>query len=110
MSLQKLNAFGDLCIGHLTRVAEHDTARALDLIVEEFTEILHVHLALVGVNHRRKSAKNCTLSVRALNRLYNVGKLTDARRLDKNSVRIIFFYYLLKRFRKVTDERATDTP
>ena len=33
------------------RAAEHDGSGVLDLVVEEFAEILHVHLALVGVHN-----------------------------------------------------------
>ena len=108
MSLQKLDALRNLRIGHFSRMAEHDTTRALNLIVEEFTEVLHVHLALIGVNYCRKSAKHRTFGVCTLDCLDNVGKLTDARRLDKNSVGSIFGDNLLECLRKIAYKRATD--
>ena len=107
--LDKLNAFCDLGIGHFARVAKHDAACVFYLIVKEFTEVLHVHLALVSVNNGGKATKHSTLGIRTLNRLDNVGKLTYARGLDKDSVGCIFDYYLFKCLGKVTYKRAADT-
>ena len=109
MGLDKLNAFCNFCICHLTRVAKHDTTRIFYLVIEKFTEILHVHLALIGVNDGGKTAKHCTLCICTLDRLDNVGKLTDARGLDKNSVGRIFVYNLFESLGKIAYERATDT-
>ena len=90
-------------------MAEHYTTCAFNLIVEKLAKILHVHLALISINDRCKSAKHRALGIRALNRLYNVGKLANARRLNKDSVRSVFRYDLLKCRRKISYERATDT-
>jgi hypothetical protein len=40
-----------LCVGGLVGVAEENATCILNLISEEFTEVLHVHLALVYVNY-----------------------------------------------------------
>ena len=109
MLLEKRNAVCDLLLGNVARVAEHDTSRVLNLIIEELTEVLHVHLALVSVNDGGKAVENCALCVCILNRFDNVGELTNARGLDKYAVGSVFVDNLLKRYRKVANKRATDT-
>ena len=90
-------------------MAKHDTTRALNLIVEKFSKVLHMHLAFISIYNGSKSAKNCPLCVCSFDRLDNVGKLTNAGGLNKNSVRGIFSNYLFKCLGKITHERATDT-
>ena len=109
MLFEKRYAICNLLIGHFSCVAEYDAACILNLIVKELAKVLHVHLALVSVNNGGESVKNCTLGVCIFNRLYNVGKLTNARRLDKDAVGSVFVNNLLESDCKVANERATDT-
>ena len=39
-------------------MAQYDTAGIFNLVVEEFTKVLHVHLALVGVDNCSKAVEN----------------------------------------------------
>ena len=109
MLLEKGYAICDLLVGHLSRVAEYDAACILNLIVKELAKVLHVHLALVSVNNGGESVKNCALGVRIFNCLYDVGKLTNARRLDKDAVGGVFVNNLLESNREVANEGAADT-
>ena len=43
---EKLKCLCDPVLAHATRVAHNDSGCILNLIVVEFTEILHIHLAL----------------------------------------------------------------
>ena len=70
--LQKLHTLVYLLVGYTLRVAKYDASGILDLVVEKFTEILHVHLALLSINNGCKSIENSTLCVCTLNCLYNV--------------------------------------
>ena len=109
MLFEKRYAICDLLIGHFSSVAEYDTACILNLIVKELAKVLHVHFALVSVNDGGKSVKNRALGVCILGSLNNVGKLTNARRLDKNAVGGVFVDNLFESNCKVANEGATDT-
>ena len=109
MLFEKRYAICNLLIGHFSCVAEYDTACILNLIVKELAKVLHVHFALVSVNDGGKSVKNRALGVCILGRLNNVGKLTNARRLDKNAVGSVFVDNLFESNCKVANEGATDT-
>ena len=109
MLSDKLN--GLLCLMRLCNVCvrENDAGCVSDLIVVEFTEVLHIHLALVHVGDGGEAIKD---SVLCLNRLYsldNVGQLSYSAGLDDNSVGVEFVKHLSERLRKITNERAADT-
>ncbi len=57
MLSEKFNCCFQFFFGNIARTAENDSACMLDLIVKEFTEILHVHLALTRINDSRKAVK-----------------------------------------------------
>ena len=44
-----------LVAAYLAGAAEYNCVGVLYLVVEELPEVLHVHLALVGVHHRGKA-------------------------------------------------------
>ncbi len=108
MFFNALYAIADLLVGNVACVAENDAPRILDLVIEKFTEILHMHLALVGVNNGGKSVKLRAVCVGILNRFDNVRKLTYTRRLDKYSVGRIFIDDLFKSLREVAYQGTTD--
>ena len=109
MLLEERYAICYLLIGHLSRMAEHDAACILKLIVKKLSKVLHVHFAFVSVNNGGESVKNCALGVRIFYRLNYVGKLANARRLDKDTVGGVFANNLLESNREVANEGATDT-
>ena len=81
----------------------------INLIVEKFTEVLHIHLALAGINDGGKAVELCVFGFYSLYGLDNVGELADTRGLNNNSVGCILLKNLSERRRKITYERATDT-
>ena len=56
-----------LCLRGMVGMAEYNTACMLDLVIEKFSEILHVHLAFVHINHNGIAVKH---SVNGINRFY----------------------------------------
>ena len=102
-SLQKL------CLARFLNVAEDYTVSVLYLVVEEFTKILHIHLAFSSINDYSIAVKLYVISFYVVNCLYNVAELSNTRGLDKHSVGRILGNNLFKRIAKVAYKRATDT-
>ena len=86
-----------LCFLSRLRMRENDAGCVLDLIAEELTEVLHIHLALVCINNGGEGVKLCLLAANGGRRLDNVGELTNARGLNNNSVGVILLENLAKR-------------
>jgi hypothetical protein len=97
-----------LCIGGLVGVAEENAACILNLIAEELTEVLHIHLALVYVNYGNRAVDLGILKLSRKHGFRNVRELTNTRGLDENAVGRIFLNYLLESLAEVSDERAAD--
>ena len=87
---------------------EDDGARVLDLVVEELAEVLHVHPALVGVDHSREAVEHQLIGLHALHRADDVAELADARGLDEDAVGMKLRQHLLQRVGKVPHEAAAD--
>jgi hypothetical protein len=105
---QHFHAGGDLLIVQILGVAEHDAAGTGDLVVEKLAEILHIHFSLLGIDHGGEAAKDSALGVRTLHRADDVGQLTDARRLDQNTVGRKITDDLGQRLAEVADKRTTN--
>jgi len=89
-------------------VAEDYARRVFNLVVKEFAKVLHVHLALLGINNCCKSIKDCALCISTLYSLDNVGELAYSGWFDKNSVGCKLIYNLGKSLGKVADKRAAN--
>ena len=82
-----LYAFSDLSVAGFICSCQNDRARALDLIDEEFAEVLHIELALGRIDNRYSAVKfHIRTFCRILNRLHYIGELTDTGGLDQNPV------------------------
>ena len=108
MLTKKGYAFGYLLFPCSLGVRKNDGRCMLDLVIIEFAEILHIHLALINVGNGGKAIKNSAVLLCSFSRTNNVRKLTNTRGLNNNSIRSVFLKHLYKRLRKVTYERATD--
>ena len=88
---------------------EQDGTRVLDLIEEEFAEVLGVHLGLLGVDNRDKAVEDDRLVLcNALHGSDDVGQLADTRGLDQNACRVVGLDDFLQCLAEVTDQRAAD--
>ena len=104
MLLYKCNALVDLILVYKLCMAKYYARGILYLIVKELTKVLHMHLTLLGVNNGCKSTEDCTLCICTPDCLYNVGELTNARGLNKDSIGSKPAYYLCKSLGKITDK------
>ena len=89
-------------------MGQDDAAGVLHLVVEELTEVLHVHLALAGVHHGGEAAQDGTFGGGTLHGADDVGELTYARGLDKDAVRSVLGQHLGQGLTEVTHQRAAD--
>ncbi len=105
---QSNNGF-QLCFVHLLRTGEDDRGCVFDLVVEEFTEILHVHLRLGAVNDSGEAVEfRLAFGIGALCCTDDIGQLADAGRFDDDAVGCIVCNNLCQCFTEVADERAAD--
>ena len=70
--LQHGDRFVDFLLGRALGVRQHDTTGVLDLVIEEFAEILHIHPAFVDVHNRCKAVQNRSLRCHILHRANDV--------------------------------------
>ena len=90
-------------------MTENDSACVFHLIVEEFSEILHIHLTFPGIYDRGKAIQLCIGKLRLAYSTDDVAKLTDTARLDQNTVRVIGAFYLTERFPEISHKATADT-
>ena len=106
---QQCYRLGNLFLGNTARVRQHDASCVFDLVIEEFTEILHIHLALFHVGNRGKAVEHNPLCGNTLHGTDNIGKLANPRGLDQNAVGRVVGEHLLQCLAEVTHQRAADT-
>ena len=91
------------CLGNVG-VREDNGGCVLNLIVEELTEVFHIHLALTCIDNGGEAVKLCSFGFNTANCTDNVGKLANTRGLDDYSVGVVLFENLCKRLGKVANE------
>ena len=74
---QKRYGFGNLFFICALRMRKNDATCVFDLVVEELTEILHIHLAFFNVCNRGKAIEENVLGIQILNRADNIRKLAN---------------------------------
>ena len=90
------------------RMAQDQAACIGDLIVEEFAEILLIHLAFFRIDDRGKAVQLHILHMQILHGADDIAQLADARRLNQNAVGVVFLQHLLERLAEISDEAAAD--
>ena len=86
MLTKKVDRLLYLGISCIRGAGEDDTGSVLYLVVIKLAKVAHIHLALIYVCDGGKCVKGSAVILCRSCRLYDVGKLTDARGLDNNSV------------------------
>ena len=107
---QHFDRLGNLLLACILRVREDDAPRVLDLIVEKFSEVFHIHLAFVRVHHGGKTVEHRAVRRRVLHGANDIRKFPNARRLDENTIGSIFFENFAERLAEVTHERTANAP
>ena len=103
---QHLHRLRNLRFVRNVRTAHDDRAGAFHLIVEEFTEITHVHFALLRIHHRRVAVQHHLRDVclDILHRHNNIRELADAGGLDQNPLRMIRLDHFTKGCAEITNQ------
>ena len=107
-TLEKLGRSHDFLGGSGVGAAHNDEVRVCDLVVEELTEVAHIHTALARVHDGDLRADLRTFHV--FNCRRDVGELADAGRLDNNAVGRVLVNNLFECLCEVAHESAADAP
>ena len=105
---QQFHAGGQLGIGNTGGVAEDNGTGVFDLVVEEFPEVLHVHLTLIHIGNRGKGTQYDFVRVNVGHSLDDIAELAYTGGFDQNPVGRIFGNHLLQGFGKVAYQTAAD--
>ena len=105
---QERYGVGDLLLGAGLGVAEDDSTCVLDLIVVELTEVLDIHLALVGVGNGSVAVQYHIVGEHGLHGADDVGELPHARGLNEDTIGSVFLYHLRQCFGEVAHQRTAD--
>ena len=89
-------------------MAQNQAAGICDLVIEKFSEVLLIHLALLGIYHCGKAVQLYVMGVDVLHGTDNVAQLADARRLNEDAVRVVGLDDLLQCLAEIADQAAAD--
>ena len=106
---QALYALIELFLRKTRRVAQNKAARVGYLVVEEFAEVLHIHLVLLRVNNRSKAVELNIVHIYVLHRSDNVAELADTGGFDKHAIGPVLTDNLFERGLEIADKAAADT-
>ena len=109
MLTEKLNCGGDLGVAHTAGVTHYDSSCVVYLIKEELAEVSYIHLALVRIANGGEAVENDILKLQPLNRLDDVGELTDSRRLDEYTLGSVLLDNLVKCLAEISYKATADT-
>ena len=89
-------------------MAQNQAAGICDLVIEKFSEVLLIHLALLGIYHCGKAVQLYVMGVDVLHGTDNVAQLADAGRFDQNAIRMILLHDLFQCLAEVAHQGAAD--
>ena len=78
----ELDALVELLLRNILRAREDDRVGGFDLVIVEFAEVLHIHLALRRVGHGHKVSERHIVGCDLAHRANHIRELTDAGRLN----------------------------
>ena len=107
--LQQGDDLVQLVLGHVLGAGEDDGAGGLDLVIEELAEVLHIHLALLGVDNGHGAAQlHGGGLVGVAHGAADVAQLAHAGGLDDDAVGVILLHHVVQRLVEVAHQRAAD--
>ena len=104
----ELDALVELLLRNILRAREDDRVGGFDLVIVEFAEVLHIHLALRRVGHGHKVSERHIVGCDLAHRANHVRELADAGRLDQDAVGRVLGDDLLECSSEIAHERAAD--
>ena len=98
-----------LFLGKLLGTAENDGLCAFDLVLVELAEILHIHFDLGCIGNSSIAVEADLSAINIHHSLDDIGKLANARGLDKDTVRAELLQHLLQSLAEITYKRTAYT-
>ena len=99
----------DLLLRCILCAGQDNRSGALDLVVVELAEVLHIHLNLLHISYRDQRSDLQIAFLRCVfDRAADIGELAHAGWLDDDVIRMKLVHDLLQGFRKITDQTAAD--
>jgi hypothetical protein len=105
---QQSLCLGDLFLGHVPCAGQNNAVGGLNLVIEEFAEILHIELGTGGVHHGGQAAQSEFLGACGLHGGHDLGELAHAGRLNDDAIRMVLLGHHVKGLAEVTGEAAAD--
>ena len=99
---------GKAPVGDAIGMRENDAARVLDLIPKKLAEVFHIHLALPCINDGCLRIQRHIVRANVANGADDVAELSDARRLDQDTIGGKLGKNLAKGLSEIADETAAD--
>ena len=105
---QTLHTIFQLGFCQTSGMAQNQAACMFNLIVEEFAEVLLIHLALLCINNRCEAFQMNFCIVQILNSTDNIAQLTNARRFNQNPVWMILIQHLLQSIAEIANQTTAN--
>ena len=105
---QTLYAIFQLGFCQTSGMAQNQAACMFNLIVEEFAEVLLIHLALLCIDNRCEAFQMNFCIVQVLDSTDDIAQLANARRFNQNPVWMILIQYLLQSIAEITNQTTAN--
>ena len=97
-----------LFLAHPGRTAQNNGAGVLHLVIEELTEVSHIHLGLGGIHHGGKTVQHHIVHLQVLHRPDDIAEFAHTRGFNEDTVGVIGIHHLLQRLAEITHQAAAD--
>ena len=90
------------------RAGQNNGRGSFNLIVVEFTEVLHVNLNLTGIHNSHGASQHHVLIGNLLHSRNNIGQLSHTGGLNHNPIRMVALNHLTQRLAEIAHQTAAD--
>ena len=97
-----------LFLAHPGRTAQNNGAGMLHLVIEELTEVSHIHLGLGGIHHGGKTVQHHIVHFQVLHRPDDIAEFAHTRGFNEDTVGVIGIHHLPQRLAEIAHQTATD--
>ena len=97
-----------LFLAHPGRTAQNNGAGMLHLVIEELTEVSHIHLGLGGIHHGGKTVQHHIVHFQVLHRPDDIAEFAHTRGFNEDTVGVIGIHHLPQRLAEIAHQTAAD--
>ena len=97
-----------LFLAHPGRTAQNNGAGMLHLVIEELTEVSHIHLGLGGIHHGGKTVQHHIMHFQVLHRPDDIAEFAHTGGFNEDTVGVIGIHHLLQRLAEIAHQTAAD--